>query len=82
MKEYREWRYSSTILDLGIRLHNPATLPPGKNPYPLDRRLGGLCAGQAYFLPVQGTEHRPSNSFPVVISTELSRLPQTNTVIH
>jgi hypothetical protein len=48
MKAYREWRYSSTILDLSTRysgqLHAPAALPPGKQPpprYPLDRRLGG-----------------------------------------
>jgi hypothetical protein len=41
-----EWRYSSTILDLGIRwscqLHTLAALPLRKEPrYPLEARLGG-----------------------------------------
>jgi hypothetical protein len=43
-----EWRYSSTILDLGTRwgvsgqLHAPAVLPPAKlSSVPFDMRLGG-----------------------------------------
>jgi hypothetical protein len=50
LKHIGEWRYSSTILDLGTKmevsgqLHVPAASTPHgrKNPqYPLDRRLGG-----------------------------------------
>jgi hypothetical protein len=57
-----EWRYSSTILDLGARWRwvvsfmPPATLPVGNSPwYPLYRRLGGphsqyRCYGEEKYL--------------------------------
>jgi hypothetical protein len=48
----RQWRYISTILDLGVRwrlsgqLLTPVALPPGKSiRYPLYRRFGGPRAG-------------------------------------
>jgi hypothetical protein len=46
MNKYREWRYVSTILDLGIRevsgqLHAPAALLPGKEPpVPIGKKNG------------------------------------------
>jgi hypothetical protein len=50
MKTYEEWRYSSSILDLGTRSRcmvkfMPLPLyPRGTRPrYPLNRRLGALC---------------------------------------
>jgi hypothetical protein len=48
MKAYREWRYSSTILDLGSRwklvvsfTSRPLYSRGNSYGYPLDRRLGG-----------------------------------------
>jgi hypothetical protein len=48
MKTYEGWRYSSTVIDLGIRWRWVVSFTPrplnlrGKSPlYPLDRRLSG-----------------------------------------
>jgi hypothetical protein len=78
-----EWRYSSTILDLGTRWKRVVsfTLPPlyprGKRPpYPLHRRLGGPQSqsrhcGQGKNLAPPGFE--PVQ--PVAIPTEPPQLP-------
>jgi hypothetical protein len=68
-----EWRYSSTILDLGTRWRwvvsfTPWSLyPRGKRPrYPLDRRVGerqstsGLCGVEKNILRLSGFKPRPS----------------------
>jgi hypothetical protein len=69
-----EWRYSSSILHLGISwrwvdifTHRQLYLR-GKSPrYPLDRRLGGpqsrygRCGVQKHFLPLPRLKPRPSN---------------------
>jgi hypothetical protein len=64
----REWRYSSTILDLGTRWcavnFRPRPLyPRGKSPwYPLHKRLGG-----SKNLTPGGIESRSSIPYPVAI---------------
>jgi hypothetical protein len=58
-----EWKYSSTILDFGIRWRwVVASRPWGKSPrYPLDRRLGGpqsrpvRCGAENNLLPLKGS---------------------------
>jgi hypothetical protein len=73
MKTYGEWMFSSTFLDLGIRLRLVVSFtllplyPLGKSPrYPLDRRLGesqsrsGRC-GEEKHLALPGIEPEPSS---------------------
>jgi hypothetical protein len=72
-----EWRYSSTILDLGTR--RTGCFTPGENAprYPLDRRLGGpqsrsgRCGEQKYLVPAG---NRSPTVQPVTVPTDLSRL--------
>jgi hypothetical protein len=49
MKAYVEWRYSSTIPDLGTRCKSVVGLMnrPLVPWYPLDKRLGGDISGKA-----------------------------------
>jgi hypothetical protein len=64
-----EWRYSSTILDLGTRSRRVVSLTNrGKSSrYPLDRKLAGpqnwsrRCGAQIYFLPLLVIDHRSSS---------------------
>jgi hypothetical protein len=85
MKTY-EWRYSSTILDLGTRWRRVVSFTPmplyhrGKSPrYPLDRRLGApqsqfrRCGGEKISCHCQ--QSNPGRQ-PVArrLSTELSLL--------
>jgi hypothetical protein len=88
MKTYGgEWRYSSAILDLGIRWRWSASRPclftPRKKPprHPLDRRLGGpqSRSGHCGIDKISGpyrewNPDRPIHSL-IAILTELSRLP-------
>jgi hypothetical protein len=73
-RRMEECRYSSIILDLGIRwklvvsFMPPLLYPSGKSHwYPLDRRMGGpqsqsgCCGGNKNLLPLPGIEPRPSN---------------------
>jgi hypothetical protein len=82
-----EWRYSSTILDLGTRWRwvvsfMPRSLYPRGNShhFPLDTRLGGPqrrsghCGEEKSVLSLSGIEPWSSSPQLVVIPTELSRL--------
>jgi hypothetical protein len=79
-----EWRYSSTILDLGTRWRwvvSSMSLPlyPWRNSpwYPLDRRPRGLqshsvcCGEKENLLSLLGVEPWPSSLQPATIPTEL-----------
>jgi hypothetical protein len=84
MKTMREWRYTSTFLDLGIRRRRVVSFttlplyPQGKCPwYPLDMRLVGPqnpseCCGKEKNLALPGIELGPSRPWPVVLPIELS----------
>jgi hypothetical protein len=80
-----EWRYSSTILDLGTRWRwvvsfKPQPLWPGGNSpwFPLDRMLGGpqsqsVCCGvEENVLPMLGIKPEPSSPQLITITIELS----------
>jgi hypothetical protein len=67
MKKVVEWKYSSTILDLGTKWTQVVSFAPlqiyprGNSPqYPLDRRVGGfqsrsgLCGEDKNVLPLPG----------------------------
>jgi hypothetical protein len=84
----REWRYSSTFIDLGSRWRcvvsytNLPLYPRRKSPrYPLDRKLGGprirsgRC-GEEKNHALLGIEPGPFIPQPVVIPTELSSIPK------
>jgi hypothetical protein len=73
-RHMREWRYSSTILDLGSRWRwvvsstTPPLYPRRKRPRcPLDRRLGGpqsrsgRCGVEKDLFPLPRIEKRPSS---------------------
>jgi hypothetical protein len=73
----REWRYSSTILDLGIRWRRLVNIAPRQftPPHPLDRRLGGPqsrsgCRGEKSLAPA---ENRTPAVQPVAVLTQLSQ---------
>jgi hypothetical protein len=85
-----EWRYSSTILDLGtkwrwvVSFTSPPLYPRGKRPwYPLDKRPGGQqsqsgrCGVGKNVLSLPEIEPRSSSPYPVAIPTELSWLKTT-----
>jgi hypothetical protein len=80
------WRYSSTILDLGIRWRWVVnfTLRSLWPQYALDRRLGGpqswsgRCGAEKSLLPLPEVELLPSNPQLIAIQTELSRLLGNN----
>jgi hypothetical protein len=63
-----EWRYSSTILDLGITWRWVGNDRKNSFRCPLDRRLGELqsysarCGVEKNFLPLPGIEPRPSST--------------------
>jgi hypothetical protein len=84
-KRMREWRYSSTILDLGSRCRwavsflSWSALTLGKSPsYPLDMRMGGpqsrsgRYGGEKNLVPAW---NRNPTVQPVAISTVLFELP-------
>jgi hypothetical protein len=63
-----EWRYSSTIRDLGSSFTPWPLYLRGKSPwYPLDRRFGrpqsrsGRCGVEKTVLPLPGIEPQPSS---------------------
>jgi hypothetical protein len=79
-----EWRYSSTIPDLGTKWRWVVSFTPwllyprGKSPrHPLDRRLGGpqnssgRYGEEECFLPLTEIEPRPSSPWPIPITSEL-----------
>ena len=61
-KRYRSTLSLTSALDgVGGQRHASAALPPGKNPYPLYRRLGGpqgRCGRVQEILPPPGFDHR------------------------
>jgi hypothetical protein len=82
-----EWRYNSTIVEIGPRRSWVVSFTPrplsrrGRSPwYPLDRRLGGPHSTSGYYgeknnlLLLSGIEPWPSSPYPVSIPTELSWL--------
>jgi hypothetical protein len=86
----REWRHSSTILDLGTRWRWVVSFTPrpvysrGNSPrYPLDRRLGrpqswfGHCGVETNVLSLPGIEPRPCNPYP-----SLYRLSYSGSIQH
>jgi hypothetical protein len=85
-----EWRYSSTILDLGTRWRWVVSLtlqplyPPGNRPrYPLDRRLGGSqcqsgrCGEEKHILP-----SKESNRDRLARSRLLYQLSNPNSLVY
>ena len=61
---------------MGGQRHAVAVLPPGKNPYPLCRRLGGSrgCSGRVGKIsPQPGFDPGPSGPYQVTIPIALSR---------
>jgi hypothetical protein len=87
-RRMEEWRYSSTILDLGTRwkwvvsFTTRSLYPRGKSPlYRLNMRLGGprsrsgCCGVEKMFLPLAGIEPWPfSSSLPRPRCLLLSRI--------
>jgi hypothetical protein len=75
-----EWRYSSTILDLGRLASRPSRFTPGKElPYHLNRKLGGPQSrsercGEEKGLEPAGNWILAVHPSPVPIPTGLSRL--------
>jgi hypothetical protein len=76
-----EWRYSSTIFDLGTRwsgqLHAPAALPPGEKA-PATRWIGSWVDPRVGLDAVEKRKFlhcRESNPGRPAIPTELSRHP-------
>jgi hypothetical protein len=78
-----EWRYSSTILDLGTRWRWVVcfTPLPVYLRYPLERRQGGpqsrsgYCVVETNLLPLSGIESRPLSPQPVAMPSVLTWLP-------
>jgi hypothetical protein len=65
-------------MEVSGQLHDPTALLPGKDtPVPIGQEAGSVrtlwSTEKSLILP--GIERRPSNTFPIVIPTELSQLP-------
>jgi hypothetical protein len=87
LKTYGEWRYSSTILDMGTRwrccqLHTAAALPPGKeSPVPIGWEAGwalepvcALWSREKSFTPARNRNPEVQPVAHLAIPTEISQI--------
>jgi hypothetical protein len=85
-KRIAEWRYNSTILDLGNRWKCVVSLIPRPvySRYPLRRRPGAPQSRSGHWrveqniFPLPKIKPRPSSPLPVAIQTQPSRLHYRN----